>query len=135
MQAKKIKVTVSTVEATDGDDFSIKTKIKTKEVKDSKRPLMESTIEIEAVRYKNWLDQAKITARANSLKGTVYSESCIYWVANGEEKAKNDDAGDSKTPTLSELRAKYPDIKATSVAVFLEKVKELPQGNGKENKA
>lgn len=87
MKARLLKVTVSTYEVEEDGDFTIKTKVK-KEFLEKKKPLMDSTIEYEAIRFKNWLDQAKATARYNALYGNINSESLEYWVENKEKKEK-----------------------------------------------
>lgn len=131
MRAQKCKVTVSTYEV-EGDDLSLKTRSKRELLEGTERGLSDSTIDIEAIRHNNWFEAAKKKARTNALKGVVYAESMEYWVAAEEKEEDEIDVidKDDKDLKLSELRERYPDVKATSVAAFLEKVAELPQVNG-----
>ena len=150
MKAQRSKVTVLTVEVTEGDDFTIKTKIK-EELLEGTKMLMDSTVENYAIEHHNWLNQAKKTARNNARNGVINSENHTYWVAieeSDEEKPvkgalfdedltppanteDGDDGGDEDIKeiknselTLPELRVKYPDIKTTSRYDFLNKIKE-----------
>lgn len=122
MRSKKIRVTIRTKEVTSGEDFVMKIKINKTDVPDTKpRGLAESTIEFDSVRYNAWEEQAKARARTNSLKGIEFSESIEYWIADESDDEDPADEGPKKDSELGlpELRAKYPDIKATSIAGFL----------------
>lgn len=87
MQAIQLKVTVKTVEVKDGDDYTMKMKIK-KKYSENRKPLMDSTIEINAINHANWLSQAKETARRNLREGIEYSQSDTYWVEDKEKEAE-----------------------------------------------
>ncbi len=130
MKARKIKVTIKVVEESKGDDYSMKVKINTEKLSERK-PLADSTVEYYAQQLNNWMTQNKASARNDVLKGRISERSTESWVEDeGVAKPKPivkptpkpaSERTDSEL-TLAELRVKYPDIKATSVKTFLEKI-------------
>lgn len=144
MKAVQIEATFSVTEHEKDGEFTMKTKKSEKRI-GNERPLMDSTIEIEAIRKHNWEKNAKAAMRYYSLRGQEHSMTEKFWVEDkSEEKAEKKEEkavekeekkqeNEAKAPekkeipdnklNLTQLRAKYPEIKATSIAAFLEKLK------------
>lgn len=125
-KAQKMKVTVSTIEEQDGEDYTIKVKVSTEKLEGIK-PLADSSLDFYAVGRETWLKEHRKRARANAGKGLISNYSHIYYQAVEEEEDAPTGPKTDEEMNLSELRAKYPDIKATSKDAFLEKVKEAAE--------
>lgn len=123
-RSQKMKVTVSTVEEQNGEDYTIKVKVKHEKLEGTK-PLADSSVQFYEHGMKTWLAEHRKMARANAGRGEVKAYSHIYY--KQPEKAEpvgNEDPKEDGSMTLVELRAKYPAIKATSKVDFLIKVEE-----------
>ena len=151
MKAIQKEVTYSTHEHEKDGEYSIKIK-RTEKTVGNPKALMDSTIESEAIRMNSWEEGRKQQMRAFVLNGTIGSASETFWVGLDEDIPAiipiprpsptpptverppfEPPQGDAPLPkadedmTLAELRAKYPKIKATSIAKFLDKVSHLPK--------
>ena len=147
MKAIKNKVTVLTYEVKDGEDFVVKTKI-TSEIVGEPKHLADSSVERQRNTFSTWLKRAKAKAQSAKMLGKFFQDEIEYWVehtsptvAKNPEPTAIDKGASVKDEvleielkeeevikkldedlTFTELRSKYPDIKAVSKTVFLSKL-------------
>lgn len=161
MEAIQKEITYTVREVEKDGEFTMKIKKDEKTVGKT-RPLMDSTLEIEAITQKAWEDGAREQCRYYSLRGQEFTTTKTFWQESkevdrgfevkglkkghdkkGGPKDKNEDVVTPPIPidpipdpipvpdlpdpemTLPQLRAKYPEIKATSKASFLKKLEDL----------
>ena len=150
-KAVKMRVTVSTIEEQDGEDYAIKVKVSEERLPDNPKKLADSTMDYYMVGKTTWLEEHRKRARQNAGQGLIKTYTYEYWLPYGDDTPIPIPIPEPRTPptverppftppegdaplppadedlNLAELRAKYPKIKATSIAKFLDKVSHLPK--------